>query len=221
VSRLAYVLLLLAGACGGAGHIPPPVAQLPPGGPPPRVIRTGGYAYTSERLPAVSTDGSRVAVAYETEDGGRGNPNFRLVVLDVASDRVVDDIPLLSVEESAGDPDGPVLDARVDAANGRLARGSWRAMAPVDPPPAEVRLAWQAAATKGCEFPAHVAQAWASPDGAVMLVKVSYAGGPGCQEPDSTLHVLPRSAGPTTPRGRRRPPAPAREGGKRAGLSPS
>ncbi|CAN5788211.1 hypothetical protein BH11MYX3_BH11MYX3_38230 [soil metagenome] len=75
-------------------------------------------------LPAVTADGTRIVVAEIDSDGGRGNPNLRIVARD-RSDGIDEKITILEVDEvdAMFDKDGrhPQLDARISAANTWLA----------------------------------------------------------------------------------------------------
>ena len=57
-------------------------------------------------LPAVSSDGRRMAIAESVSDGARGSENLSLLILDVATDRVVAKLVIVDADEpqKAGRP---------------------------------------------------------------------------------------------------------------------
>ncbi len=91
---------------------------------PPRVqwIDNG---FDTPGLPAITADGSKIVLAEIENDGGRGNPNLRIVARD-RNDAVGESITVLEVSEveSMFDQNGkhPQLDLRISAANAWLAR---------------------------------------------------------------------------------------------------
>ena len=84
-------------------------------------------AFAASGLPGVSASGAKVAYGEELLDGGRGNPNFRLVVRD-ASDRPIVIKEILSPERRFTADDEPVVRGRIDEANRFLAEETWRPM---------------------------------------------------------------------------------------------
>ena len=105
--------------------------QAPSAGPdapasPQLELRTGASPYDwrldARGLPAVSTDGRRVAVLLRDHDGMRGFPNGALVILDVDRDKVVSKTPLLSSDELAKALTPPQLAALEAKVRARLAR---------------------------------------------------------------------------------------------------
>jgi len=87
-------------------HIAAPVL-----GAAPRIgVEADGFS--TERLPAVSRDGSRVLLAIQDGDGGRGYPNLRLELRD-RGDKIVATEVVLGVEEGEGYLDEPAVRAKV------------------------------------------------------------------------------------------------------------
>jgi hypothetical protein len=76
---------------------------------------------TMRDLPLVSDDGATVAVPLHDNDGGRGNPNLALGLLDASSDRVVRRLVVVD----ADDPARPGRAQREAAAEAVLASGRW------------------------------------------------------------------------------------------------
>src|SRR5262245_36270012 len=132
MKRLGWIVLLAACGApaknGGVDNTAPEVG----GGPAPTVgwktEGEGGYgSFTTERLPAVSTDGAQVVFAHEGEDGGRGYPNLTLVVKD-AADQAVRTQPVMSADQNGDmEPVAPTQ-TQLDAGNAFLAEGAWNAM---------------------------------------------------------------------------------------------
>ena len=103
----SFVALLVA--CSSP---PQPVVQHATTAPPtiaPQVVRGGTYGLTTERMPAIATDGSRIVAAFRESDGDRGLPNLTVIVKD-KSDREVERHVVVSIAEA---------DAMVDDANGK------------------------------------------------------------------------------------------------------
>ncbi len=125
-------LALLAGlawcACGSSTPSPPlqgsATSTTPAPTTPPPSVTWIDNGFDTPGLPAVSADGTRIIVAESDSDGGRGNPNLRIVSRDRA-DAVIEKITILKVDEvdSMFDARGrhPALDARMSAANTWLA----------------------------------------------------------------------------------------------------
>jgi hypothetical protein len=92
---LPFLLVILA-ACGGSsksGSLGNYAGTGGPAGPAPTIAWSGGMPadggeFTSTGMPAVSDDGSRVLVAWQKGDGGRGYPNLELLVIDRADKRL-------------------------------------------------------------------------------------------------------------------------------------
>jgi len=130
--RLPALLLLVAAGCyqgTGCYHgasAPPaggPGPAAAPAGPPPRLAWTG-HELDASRLPAVSADGAAVLIGIEDNDGGRGNPNYRLELRD-RLDAKIDRHTVLTVDEvdALYDADGNLrgMDDRIAEANRWLA----------------------------------------------------------------------------------------------------
>lgn len=93
----------------------------------------GWYEFATPGLPAVSVDGQRVAVAYQGEDGARGNPNLALRVIRVADDVVELELPVLAPDElESGAVSADRVLGRIDAANAYLASSEWRPLTPAE-----------------------------------------------------------------------------------------
>ena len=82
-------------------------------------------------LPAISDDSQVVAYAVELEDGGRGHPNFRLVIRRVSDSRILHDLVILDPNKPWKPGDELTVRGRVAAANKRLAEKSWRELEPL------------------------------------------------------------------------------------------
>ena len=134
--------------------LPPPLAQTaPPPAPtpepaPPRattphldarcVAGIGGETPAcgwDQGFPAISADGTLIAIEYSPEDGMRGLPGLAIRFVTVGSSRVVRDVPLLTpgeYEPSENSPQGPELLAkltvRVAKAQRLLDAGGYRTM---------------------------------------------------------------------------------------------
>ncbi len=123
----ALALFASLAACATA---PPPViaAHAPPARAPttpPPSVRWIDNGFELTQLPAITADGARIVVAEIAGDGGRGNPNLRIVARE-RTDAPVEKITVLRVDEvdTLFTPEGahPQLDARLSAANTWLAR---------------------------------------------------------------------------------------------------
>lgn len=111
--------------------------------------------FDANGIPAVTSDGAQVVLAFIDNDGGRGNPNLRLVVRG-RTDRDVETKVVMSVDEAETlfDASGKTaeLDARITATNNWLrafhARAGLVALLPLetvraeDAPLDEQRVAW-------------------------------------------------------------------------------
>jgi hypothetical protein len=80
------------------------------------------------QLPAVSDDGTLVAVAMHLADGARANDNLTLGIIDVAADRLVDKVVIVDAEN----PDQPGRAAREAAAEVLLAKRAWHRLRPLE-----------------------------------------------------------------------------------------
>jgi hypothetical protein len=127
-----------------APPVPPPVAESPP----PRaatphldarcVAGIGGEnpaCAWDQGFPALSADGTMIAIEYTPEDGMRGLPGLAIRFVTVGSSRVVRDVPLLTpgeYEPSENSPQVPELLAkltvRVAKAQRLLDAGGYRTM---------------------------------------------------------------------------------------------
>lgn len=76
-------------------------------------------------LPAISDDHRRVVYSQQLQDGGRGNPNLRLVIRDVGSSRARKVIEVLGVEPRFTPEREAEVRRRIAAANAALAAGHW------------------------------------------------------------------------------------------------
>lgn len=122
----ALLLLLPLAGCYRGDRAPPAPAPEPaaaPAGPPPRLAWTG-HEFEASRLPAVSADGAAVLIGLEDNDGGRGNPNYRLELRD-RLDAKISRHTVLTVDEvdALYDADGGLrgMDERIADANRWLA----------------------------------------------------------------------------------------------------
>src|SRR4051812_4180955 len=125
--KTALILVLVACSAPAKqppieGHSTAPVRA--PAGPAPSVVWIDN-GFDANRLPAITGDGELVISAEIDSDGGRGNPNLRLVARD-RHDAIANKITVLKVDEvdTMFDADGhhPKLDGRLQAANGWLAK---------------------------------------------------------------------------------------------------
>lgn len=103
--RTALVALLTLSACwskSSSSTTPSNTAATTgaPGGPVP-IVAFGTSRFATPHLPAVSQDGSRVLLAIQDHDGGRGFPNLRLEVRD-RDDKILATHVVLSVEQADG-----------------------------------------------------------------------------------------------------------------------
>ncbi|MGN6108609.1 MAG: hypothetical protein ACTHU0_26120, partial [Kofleriaceae bacterium] len=83
-------------------------------------VTWGQAGFETPRLPAVSADGELVVLAYQDIDGGRGNPNLRLVTVDRRDTETGRHVVLAAddADQLIGpDPRSPELDARIAEAN--------------------------------------------------------------------------------------------------------
>jgi hypothetical protein len=85
--------------------------------------RQGVLEVRAPGLPAVTPDGSRVAIAYSGEDGARGDFNLALVIRDVKTDRVLQREVVAKAGALALSPEA--LQHRLAALNRALARTAW------------------------------------------------------------------------------------------------
>jgi hypothetical protein len=88
--------------------------------PAPR-IEWADQSFLAPQLPAVSTDGTAVLIGLSDNDGGRGNPNYRLEIRDRRDAKLLEHIVLDAEEvESLYDKNGNLsgIEDRVDQANG-------------------------------------------------------------------------------------------------------
>ena len=154
----------MATACGAAaptaappieGHASGPAAVAPTTPAPSIKWIDNGFDVTG--LPAVTRDGTRVVFARHDSDGGRGNPNLRIVEVG-RTDAIVEAIIVLRVDEVddlfTSDGHHPKLDARMSAANTWLAKLHHEAdlvalshlpglPAPADGTSRDLRVDWQ------------------------------------------------------------------------------
>ena len=139
-SLVAVLVLALGAGCYRSPGPPPsgtaPAADPTPAGPPPRVTWADN-GFNTTRLPAVSADGSQVLIPTQDSDGGRGNPNFRVVIKDRADVEVGTKV-VLTVDEAGSVFDGgeqhPELDKRLAAVNAWLGeQNTARRLVPLAP----------------------------------------------------------------------------------------
>lgn len=128
--RFAYALILTTGCFSSTAPTPPLQGSTPPAAPasePPSVkqgTEAGGpTAYTpfeTARLPAVSDDGTTIAIAIQDSDGGRGHTNLRIVTKDRRDVELAKQV-VLTVDETeamvGADGKNPKLDERLVEAN--------------------------------------------------------------------------------------------------------
>jgi hypothetical protein len=117
-------LLLVAAATAGCYRSPgvpvdhrAPLAA--PAGPAPR-LAWADHGFEASRLPAVSADGAAILIGIRDDDGGRGNPNYRLELRDRRDAKLAGQLVLAADEADAMiDADGKTaeLDRRIAAAN--------------------------------------------------------------------------------------------------------
>jgi hypothetical protein len=125
VSALAATAALgaLAGCFRSSGTAAPGPSNATPAGAAPR-IGWGEHAFTSTGLPAVSADGTAVWIGLHDGDGGRGNPNYRVIIKDRADAETSKHV-VITADEAEGtiDANGKPGDAdkRIAAANAWLA----------------------------------------------------------------------------------------------------
>lgn len=127
--RGAAVLVVAAvgiSACGGTS--PPPAlegrAPAPAPTTPAPSVTWQGHGFATPGLPAIAGDGRVVVYAARAEDGGRGNPNLAIVVVD-RGDVVLRRVDVLDADDADqmigdGGP-GPALEARIASADRALA----------------------------------------------------------------------------------------------------
>lgn len=121
-------LALIASLAGCGAPAPTVIEAKAPARPAPSTpapaVRWIDNGFDLTHLPAVTADGARVVLAEIDGDGGRGNPNLRLVARD-RHDAVLEKITVLRVDEvdTVFTPEGahPTLDVRMSAANAWLA----------------------------------------------------------------------------------------------------
>jgi hypothetical protein len=124
------VLLIAALAACGSSQTATVIQSSPDGNhadpatPPPEVT-LDDHGFRTPGLPAISSDGKLIVVGEIESDGGRGNPNLKIVARD-RSDAIGQSITVLRADEldQAMGPGwrNPKLDARISAANGWLAK---------------------------------------------------------------------------------------------------
>lgn len=86
------------------------------------------YAGACPGLPAISADGTLLAVLRTEEDAGRGNPNGRIEFIEVATQRLAREVLLLTIDEY----DGPDPDALVTGRISSIDLRGFRALARLD-----------------------------------------------------------------------------------------
>jgi hypothetical protein len=123
--RSSSLLLLLATAGCYRGSSTPADRPAPPApaGPAPH-LRWADNGFDASHVPAVSADGAALLIGLEDNDGGRGNPNYRLELRD-RRDAILAKQVVLTVDEAESmfDASGKTaaLDQRIAAANRWLA----------------------------------------------------------------------------------------------------
>jgi hypothetical protein len=127
---LAVVVALAAASACSAPPAPAPAHHRPtapvvPSGPPPQIAWTANATFAAPQLPAIARSGELAVVPAIDSDSGRGFPNLRLEVRDRA-DRLVETLVVMVSNDFEqlvpdGTHAGPELEARIAAANRRLA----------------------------------------------------------------------------------------------------
>lgn len=111
----SHTAVVVEGKGTGAGEPATPAPE----------VTLDDHGFRTPGLPAVTSDGSRIVFGETETDGGRGNPNLRVVARD-RGDKVLESITVLKVSEleNAMGPGwrNPKLDARISAANAWLAK---------------------------------------------------------------------------------------------------
>ncbi len=85
-------------------------------------------AFGAAGLPGLSEDRGKIAYGEELLDGGRGNPNFRLVIRDVGRDRPLQVREVLAPSPRWEPDQESIVRGRIDQANDLLATQEWRQM---------------------------------------------------------------------------------------------
>lgn len=128
--RWLAVSVALAAACSTPAVSPPAqnrhVAPVVASGPAPRIAWSEHATFDTTQLPVVARSGELAIVAAIDSDGGRGFPNLRLEVRD-RRDRLVEKLVVMESNDFEqlvpdGTHAGPELEARIAAANRRLAQ---------------------------------------------------------------------------------------------------
>ncbi len=94
----------------------------------------GGIGFNVSSFPAVTEDGAQIALAIQSQDGGRGNPNLKIVILNADTDR-----PLLTQEILSPEQEAPAeaalrkrfiseIEKKIAELNRYLAIKNWRPM---------------------------------------------------------------------------------------------
>jgi len=98
-------------------------------------FKKGELTFVVKGLPAISEDGSKVAVAYQASDGMRGLANLALDVIDTATGKEVEQVAVVATDEyeDVGELKAAKLKKKIAAANKVLTKSKWTPLAVVVP----------------------------------------------------------------------------------------
>lgn len=101
----------------------------------PQIVLSEPVVPEGKHFPAVSADGTQVALWVVDRDGARGEPNGTLQLRQVADNRVLEQVVILSPDESeeAGEGLAALLVERVSKANAVLDATKWHPMLALQP----------------------------------------------------------------------------------------